>query len=81
MALTAAQLQIVGRFMERYANTSGAPVNWTRPQLEAAANAVDLSLVNALPSLRADIETAAPTVFTAAVKAQLVQAVINAKGA
>ncbi len=67
-------------FLRRRMSSGGATVNWTKPQVNDALQAIeDYIETTAKPGISAAIETAAPGVFSAAEKKLLVARYLKQK--
>jgi len=68
--LTAGELRNIRNSLERAMN--GAAITYTKPQINAATQAIEDRLQNSKATLNNDIEGAAPGVFTVAQKKLIV---------
>jgi len=73
MAFSSEELRRVRNAVEKVANDKGVPQTWSKPEINAAIQAIEdrWDAAGTQAALSADIEAAAPAVFTAAQKKYL----------
>ncbi len=74
MALTPLERRKIRNSVERTTNAKGVQQTWTKPQIDAAVEAIEArwDATSTQNAIRSDIEAAAPGVFTRGQKKHLV---------